>query len=216
MTSYQNILFDLDGTLTDSGPGVTNSVAYALDKFGICIKDKSELHKFIGPPLHDSFEKFHNFSKADAIKAVEYYREYYHKKGVYENRIYEGIEDLLRLLSKNNKTLIVATSKHEYYANKVLEHLNISKYFSFIAGSNDGTRVKKDEVISYALDKLSICDKEKTIMIGDREYDITGANVLGLDSIGVLFGYGSREELEKAGAKYIVASVSDIGKLILG
>lgn len=214
---YEYILFDLDGTLTDPGLGITNSVMYALEKYGIKVKERSELYRFIGPPLSDSFESFYGFSGEEAKQAVEYYREYYGDKGIFENLVYEGFEELLIELRRNNKILIVATSKPEVFAKQILEHFNIAKYFTYIAGSNlDGTRVKKYEVIKYALEKCNIDDISKAIMIGDREHDIHGAKEAGMDSIGVLFGYGDRTELEKAGADFIVDSVKGIEKLLCG
>ncbi|WML33573.1 HAD family hydrolase [Clostridium sp. OS1-26] len=214
--NYEYILFDLDGTLTDPAIGITNSVMYSLEKYGIKVSDRSKLYKFIGPPLWESFEKYYGFSKEEAKQAVEYYREYYKDKGIYENLVYEGLEDLLKLLKASSKTLIVATSKPEIFAKQILEHFNIAKYFTFIAGGNlDGTRVKKDEVISYALESCNILDKSKVIMLGDREHDIIGAKKNGIHSMGVLFGYGDREELENAGADYIVETVSDIGRTLL-
>lgn len=212
---YEYILFDLDGTLTDPAIGITNSVMYALKKYGIEVSDRSELYKFIGPPLGDSFEKYYGFSKEEAKTAVEYYREYYRDKGIFENLVYDGLEDLLKTLKDNNKILIVATSKPEVFAKQILEHFNIGKYFTYIAGSNlDGTRVKKDEVIKYAIESCNIIDLSKAIMIGDREHDIIGAKVVGINSIGVLFGYGDRSELENAGANFIVDTVADIGKVL--
>lgn len=214
--NYEYILFDLDGTLTDPAIGITNSIMYALEKYGIKVSDRSQLYKFIGPPLWDSFEKYYGFSKEEAKQAVEYYREYYRDKGIYENLVYEGFEDLLKLLTASSKTLIVATSKPEVFAKQILEHFNIAKYFTFIAGGNlDGTRVKKDEVISYALESCNILDKSKVIMIGDREHDIIGAKKNSIHSMGVLFGYGDREELENAGADYIAKAVSDIGRILI-
>ncbi len=214
--SYDYILFDLDGTLTDPGVGLTKAVEYALSKFNIEVENLSDLYKFIGPPLWDSFQDFYGFSVEDSKKAVEYYREYYGVKGIYENEVYKGIEDLLKSLKNKGKTLIVATSKPEVYAKIVLEHFNLDKYFDFIAGSNfDGTRVKKDEVIQYAVDSCKISDLSKAIMIGDRMHDINGAKKVGLDSIGVLYGYGDRVELESAGAKYIAETVEDIEELLI-
>lgn len=214
--NYEYILFDLDGTLTDPAIGITNSVMYALEKYDIKVSDRSKLYKFIGPPLWESFEKYYGFSKEEAKQAVEYYREYYRDKGIYENLVYEDFEDLLKLLKASSKTLIVATSKPEVFAKQILEHFNIAKYFTFIAGGNlDGTRVKKDEVISYALESCNILDKSKVIMIGDREHDIIGAKKNSIHSIGVLFGYGDREELENAGADYIAKAVSDIGRILI-
>lgn len=213
---YQTVLFDLDGTLTDPGIGITNSVAYALEKYGIRTADRSELYKFIGPPLQDSFEMFYGFSGKDARKAVDYYREYYKDKGIYENRLYEGMDTLLQSLCDAGRTLLVATSKPEAFARQILDHFAISRYFTYIAGSNmDGTRARKDEVIAYALEAGSIPDLSSAVMVGDREYDIAGAKRAGIDSIGVLFGYGSRQELEEAGADYIAKLPEDIGPIIL-
>lgn len=212
---YQYVLFDLDGTLTDPGAGITNSVAYALNKYGIQVKDRTQLYKFIGPPLQDSFEMFYGFSKEDAKKAVGYYREYYHDKGIYENKLYGGTARMLGRLYDSGKTLLVATSKPEEFAVRILEYFDIRKYFAYAAGSNmDGTRVKKDEVIAYALDAGGISDRAAAVMAGDREYDILGAKTAGIDSIGVLFGYGSRKELETAGATYLAESVEDVGNII--
>jgi phosphoglycolate phosphatase len=189
---------------------------YALKKFSIKVRDRSELYKFIGPPLWDSFEKYYGFSKEGAKIAVEYYREYYREKGIYENFVYDGFENLLKALKENGYLLIVATSKPEVFAKQILEHFDIEKYFTYIAGSNlDGTRVKKGEVIKYALECCNIIDLSKAIMIGDREHDIIGAKEVGIDSIGVLFGYGDRSELENAGANFIANTVEEIGRFLL-
>lgn len=212
---YDVILFDLDGTLTDSGLGITNSAAYSLKKYGIEITDRAELYKFVGPPLHESYEKYYGFSPEEAKKAVEYYREYYRDKGIFENVVYEGIEELLKAIYNSGKTMIVATSKPEEFAKRILEYFDISKYFSCIAGSKmDGTRTKKDEVIFYALEKGKVSDLSKVLMIGDREHDMIGAQKVGIDSLGVLFGYGNYEELKNAGATYIAETVKDIYPII--
>ena len=211
--NFQYILFDLDGTLTDPAIGITNSVMYALKKFGIEVNDRSELFKFIGPPLHESFEKYYGFSKMDAKRAVDYYREYYKDKGIFENKVYDGIEDLLKLLNNKKKTILLASSKPEVFARQILKHFNLANYFTFIAGSElDGTRTAKDEVIAYALKNCKIMDLSKAIMIGDREYDIIGAKKIGIKSLGILYGYGDRNELENAGADYILDTVDDIIK----
>jgi len=213
---YQYILFDLDGTLTDSGEGITNSVMYALKKYEIEVKDRSELYKFIGPPLVESFEKYYGFSEEESAKAVEYYREYYKSHGIFENRVYDGIEELLAKLKGYGKILVVATAKPELFAIQVLEHFELAKYFTFIAGSNlNETRTKKDEIIRYALESCDITDLSKVVMVGDREHDILAAKMIGIDSIGVLFGYGSKEELESAGANFTANSAEEIGKLII-
>lgn len=215
MGKYQYILFDLDGTLTDPGIGITNSVMHALKKYGIEVEERKTLYKFIGPPLIESFEKYYGFSHEEAVKSVEYYREYYRDKGIYENSVYDGIENLLTGLHKEGKKIILATSKPEPFAKEILRHFGLDKYFLFAAGSTmDETRTNKAEVIGYALNECGITDKSSVIMIGDREHDIIGANKNEIDSIGVLFGYGCREELEAADATYIAETVEDIKKYI--
>lgn len=209
--TYETALFDLDGTLIDSGLGITNSVAYSLKKFGIKVSDKTILYPFIGPPLHESYEKFYGFSKEKAKTAVEYYREYYRETGIFENQIYEGIEELLKKLHGRGKSLIVATSKPQLFAERILKHLNLAKYFTCITGANmDGTMTKKAEVISCALKTAGVSDFSSAVMIGDRKHDILGAKEVGIDSIGVLFGYGDYEELKNAGADYIVKKAEEI------
>lgn len=217
MKEYKYILFDLDGTLTDPAEGITNSVAYSLKKFGIDVEDKSTLNKFIGPPLLDSFMEFYGFSEEKAQTAIDYYREYFRGTGIYENRVYGGVEEMLEKLKKSGREIILATSKPEPFAKEILRHFGLETYFLFAAGSNfDGTRCAKAEVIEYALESVGIADKSAAVMIGDRKHDIIGAQKTGLDSIGVLFGYGSRDELENAGATYIAETVEDITKLIIG
>lgn len=215
MSRYDVILFDLDGTLTDPGLGITNSVMHALKKYGIEVEDRKTLYKFIGPPLIESFEKYYGFSHEDAVKSVDYYREYYKDKGIYENKVYDGIENLLIKLSENNKKIILATSKPEAFAREILRYFGLDKYFLFTAGSTmSETRTNKADVIEYALAECGITDKASVVMVGDREHDIIGANKNSIDSIGVLFGYGSREELENAGATFIAETVEDIPEYV--
>jgi len=216
MKTYTNIIFDLDGTLTDPALGITNSVMYALEKYGITVPDRSELLKFIGPPLIDSFQEFYDLSREEAKTAVEYYREYYRTKGIFENSVFPGIEDLLRSLKENGKKQMVATAKVEQFANIVLEHFGLAEYFTCVAGSNlDSTRTHKDEIILSVLERCGITDREHTVMIGDRMHDILGAEKAGIDSIGVLFGYGTKEELENAGADLLAQSVDDLRAILL-
>lgn len=213
---YQYILFDLDGTLTDPGIGITNSVMYALKKFQIEVEDRTTLFKFIGPPLKASFEKYYGFSKEESELALQYYREYFRPKGLYENQVYKGVRELLTDLKSRNKTLILATSKPEEFAIEILRHFDLYKYFDFVAGATmDSSRVKKEDVILYALQSYGVSDLSSAIMIGDREHDILGAKQVGLDSIGVLYGYGDYEELKSAGVTYIVENTEDILKIIL-
>jgi phosphoglycolate phosphatase len=207
----------LDGTLTDPAEGITNSVAYALEKFGVKEADKTKLHKFIGPPLWESFGMFYNFTKEQTEEAVEYYREYFRDRGIFENFVYNGIPELLKELKASGKKLLVATSKPEVFAVQILKHFNIYEYFDFAAGATmDDSRTKKADVIQYAINSLNITELDKAIMIGDREHDIIGAKKNGIDSIGVLYGYGDREELENAGADYIAETVENIRACIEG
>lgn len=209
------ILFDLDGTLTDPGEGITKSVEYALNKYDIEVKNRTELYTFIGPPLIDSFMKYYDMSFIEAQQAVEYYREYFKVKGLYENEVYEGIIELLELLKKMGKKIILATSKPEVYAIEILKHFDLFEYFDFVGGATmDTTRSKKADVIRYVLESCDIQDLNQAIMIGDRKHDIIGANENGLESIGVLYGYGDLEELQKANATYIAKNVEDILKYI--
>ena len=211
MKRYTTLVFDLDGTLTDPGVGITNSVAYALQRFGITVADRSELFPFIGPPLADSFAQSYGFSPADVRRAVALYREYYSDRGIFENRLYDGVPELLQWLRAAGVTLLVATSKPEPYAVQILEHFALNEAFTCITGSHlDGTRVDKAEVIACALDTAGITEKASTLMVGDRKFDLIGAQTVGIDSLAVLFGYGSRAELESAGATYLAEHVDDI------
>ena len=212
---YKYALFDLDGTLTDPGEGITRSVQYALAKFGINVENRQELYCFIGPPLHESFEVYYGFSRPDAMKAVDYYREYYAVKGIFENLVYDSIPEALAELRDSGVGICLATSKPELYAKQILEHFGLDGYFTAVAGSEmDGTRTKKAEVVERALGLLGSPDVRDCVMIGDREHDVLGGAAHGLDTIGVLFGYGGREELERAGATYIAAVPTDIVKII--
>lgn len=216
MKEYKYILFDLDGTLTDPAVGITKSVAYALKKFGIEVSDITQLNHFIGPPLLDSFMECYGFDKEKAQTAIDYYRERFRVKGLYENVVYDGIPEMLQKLKDSGKKLILATSKPEPFAKEILRHFGLEEYFDYAAGSNfDGTRTAKAEVIEYALEAAGVTDKTTAVMIGDREHDIIGANKTGLDSIGVLYGFGNKDELQSAGATFIAENVTDIVKLII-
>ncbi len=208
---YQYLLFDLDGTLTDPGLGITNSVIYALHKFNIEVNERSLLYKFIGPPLKDSFKKYYDFSDEQSDLAIRYYREYFKKQGMFENEVYDGIHDLLIKLKAKGKSLIVATSKPEAFAVDILHHFDLYDYFDFVAGATmDDSRNKKADIIRFALNNCNISDKKSALMIGDREHDIIGAKDNGLDSIGVSYGYGSYDELKTAGATFIANNPIDI------
>lgn len=213
---YDYILFDLDGTLTNPAEGITNSVVYALNKFGIRVDDKKSLYKFIGPPLVDSFQAYYGFSKEQSLKAVEYYREYFKVKGIFENEIFTDTIGLLSTLKNAGKQLILATSKPEEFTLQILEHFNLTKYFNYTAcATMDGKRNNKADVIKYAISGYPIKDLSEAIMIGDREHDIIGANQAGIASIGVLYGFGDYEELSNAKATFIVNDMQEILKIVL-
>lgn len=213
---YTTLLFDLDGTITDPAEGIANSVAHALKKFGIEVEDKRELYRFIGPPLVDSFRDFYGFTEEQARQALVYYREYYGVTGIYENVVYDGMEQLLYDLRRQGYRLLVATSKPELYARRIFDSFCLTDHFDVIAGSDMAEkRADKAQVIAYALEQAGITDRSQAVMIGDRRYDVIGAHKEGLPCVGVLFGHGSREELEQAGAAHVVASVAELRGLFL-
>ena len=215
MKEYQYILFDLDGTLTNPKQGITTCVAYALEHFGIRTENKEDLCKFIGPPLLESFMKYYDMSGEEAKTAVEKYRERFGVKGLYENEVFDGIKELLKCLKDQGKELIVATAKPTVYSQQILEYFDLAQYFSFLAGSElDGRRTKKGEVITYALEQCHITDKSKVLMVGDREHDIIGAKENEIDVMGVLYGFGNREEFEINKADYIVETVQELKEIL--
>lgn len=214
MPRYAYCLFDLDGTLTDPGEGITRSVAYALSFFGIEVKDRTALYPFIGPPLVDSFSTFYGFSPEQARQAVERYREYFSRQGIFENELYPGIKELLEDLKRHGVRILLASSKPELYARKILEHFQLLPFFDFVAAATmDDTRSKKTDVVRYALESCGI-SPDRAVMIGDRHHDIEGAKDNTLESIGVLWGYGSREELSAAGATLLAESVPQLVSLL--
>lgn len=196
---YQTILFDLDGTLTDSGQGILNSVAYALEKMGIEEPDTANLNRFIGPPLYESFSRFYQLSPEDTQSAVDAFRVYFKEKGMFENQLYPGIIPLLEELRTAGKTLVIATSKPEIFAKQILEHFGIAHYFDVIAGASlDSSRISKADVIGYAINQLEAFPKH-AVMIGDREHDIEGARMHQLPAIGVLTAMGTNRNLKRLG-----------------
>lgn len=217
MKKYEYILFDLDGTLTDSAEGITKSVLHALNKFGIKENDREKLTPFVGPPLTDSFMKYYGVSREDASGPLtEYYREYFSDRGWRENRVYEGIPEALKKLKEGGKHLILATSKPEVFARRIMEHFHLEEYFDVIGGSTlDGSISRKGEVIEYVIGQVGREHTGEMVMVGDREHDVIGAKEHGLPCIGVLYGYGSREELEAAGADVICETVEALPGCIL-
>ena len=210
------ILFDLDGTLTDPEEGITKSLQHALSYIDIKVEDRSILRRHIGPPLADGLREFFGLDSGQIEEVIGYFREYFVDKGIFMNYKYEGVEEVLDSLVKAGKTLIVATSKPEVLAERILKHFNLDQYFTDICGSNlDETRSKKGEVIAYALEENGIKEKEQVVMIGDRLHDILGAKENGIASIGVLYGFGSREEHLEAGADAIAADFKELKDILL-
>lgn len=212
---YKYILFDLDGTVTDSQEGIENSFIYALKKYGIEISDRSRLKQFIGPPLLSSFLSFPEIGTEKAEEAVEVYREYYKDKGIFENRVYPQIVELFEALEKSGVEIYLATSKATIYAVQILKYFNLMKYFSGAEGSNyDGTRTNKVEIIDYIIKQYKITPAQEILMVGDRKHDIDGAHEAGIKAAGALWGYGTKDEFEKAGADYFLANPLDILNII--
>lgn len=216
MKKYKYLLFDLDGTLTDPYEGITKSVRYALDAFGIKDEPLEKLKKFIGPPLKESFMEFYGFKEDQAFDAVAKYRERFNEIGIYENRLYDGINPLLCQLKQSGYVLAIASSKPTVFVERILEYFHIDGYFDHVTGSFlDGRRTKKSEVIEAVIDALHITDRGEALMIGDRLHDVRGAKEAGLDCLGVAFGYGGREELEKAGAMAVADTVEQLKAYLL-
>ena len=209
------ILFDLDGTLTDSGTGIINSAIYALGKFGITIKDRKELFPFIGPPLSESFRDLFGIPEEQVPLAIKYYREDYNVKGIYENEVYDGIRETLEELTNLGYKLIIATSKPDYLAEIVLKHFDLIKYFSYISGAVKDIRSTKFEVINHALIYNNISNLDEVIMVGDRKYDVIGANENNIRSIAVLYGgYSTMEEFIEFPPTYFAKTPKDIVSIV--
>lgn len=210
---FKNILFDLDGTLTDSFDGIANAALYAITTLGETSYTKADLNFFIGPPIFDSFDKIFGGDKQKVQSAVKLYREYFGDRGWKENRVYDGVKEMLQALKDMGKVMAVATSKPELFSRRITEYFDLDKYFVFVAGASmDDSRSHKADVIKYALGNTGM-EKSETIMIGDRNHDILGAKTCGLKSMGVLYGYGDRQEHLAAGADYIADTPADVVKI---
>ena len=211
----QYLFFDLDGTVTDSKQGIIRSVQHALTYFNIARADEDLLY-FIGPPLRDSFGKLFDGDAAKAELAVKKYREYYSVKGIFENALYDGIADLLADLRAAGRVVSLATSKPEPFALRILEHFGIAGVFDHVAGAElTGPRNSKTSVLQYACSLCNVADMDQCLMVGDRKYDVLGAHAVGMPCAGVLYGYGSRGELEQAGADSLCADVPALRQLLL-
>jgi len=211
------LLFDLDGTLTESGEGIIRSVQYALDKLGIKENDTEQLRRFIGPPLVDSFMRHYSFSREDALKAVEIYRERFGTIGIFENALYPGVESMLRNLKEAGFTLAVASSKPEYYVTQIVDHFKITQYFDEVVGATmDEKRLNKTQVLEETLRRLDLLGrKEEILMIGDTEHDIRGAREHGIECVAVTYGYGEPERIKAEKPLKIVDSVTGLERYLL-
>lgn len=209
---YKAILFDLDGTLTESGEGITKSVQYALEKIGKPEENLEKLKVFVGPPLLEQFMKYAQIDEETARQAVAYYRERYADVGIYENQVYPGVENMLKTLKNRGYRLAVASSKPEYFVTKVLEYFHLTGYFDEIVGSEmNGARTSKAEVIGETLKRMNLsANRREVVMVGDREHDVLGARACGLDCVAVSYGYGTEEELREAGALKITDSADGL------
>ncbi len=210
------LFFDLDGTVINSEDGIFNAVEYAIRKMGFKPQKRSELLHYIGPPLARTFSSDYNLDAETAMQTVNAYREYYSVKGIFECRLYDGVKEMLEKLHESH-TLVLATCKPTVMATRILEHFALSDLFTLISGPElDGTRGEKDEVVAYAMEKLAIKNPSDVLMIGDRRDDVCGAKKCGIESAGVLWGFGTREELTTAGADYLLATPQDAVQKIGG
>lgn len=208
----KTIFFDLDGTLTDSGEGIINSVCLALRHYNIPIPSREELRVFVGPPLHETFQKF-GVPAEECDHAVEIFRSRYTTVGIYENAPYPGIRELLETLTTHGHRLFVATSKPENMAVQVLEHFQLSQYFEMICGATlDRSRIEKNHVIAYLLEKAGTVGN--TVMVGDTAFDVLGAASHGIPTIGVSWGYGTVADMQSAGAAAIAHTPKKLLKLL--
>lgn len=210
----KNILFDLDGTITDPFLGIMKAVAYSLNSFDIRINGLDELTVFIGPPLDESFQKYYGMNEEKSWQAVEKYREYYSQIGLFENEVYEGMEDFLKSLIDSGKDLYICTSKPYIFAKKIIEHFGLTKYFKGIYGAElDGTRKNKKDVIAYCLQQEQL-NVDDCLMVGDRKHDVIGAHLIRIQCVGVLYGYGSKEEFENNDCEYIAKNLKELKEVI--
>lgn len=207
------ILFDLDGTITDSGDGIINCSELALRHYGLPVPSREEMRVFVGPPLHDTFQKF-GVPAEECDNAVEVFRSRYTTVGIFENTPYPGIRELLEALTANGNRLFIATSKPEEMANRVLEHFDLAKYFELVCGATmDRSRVEKSDVIAYLLEYIG--KAENTVMVGDTAFDVTGAASHSIPTIGVAWGYGKTEDMIAAGACAIASTPAELLTLLI-
>ena len=214
---YDAVLFDFDGTVADTGKGIFNGVYHVLDSMGIDPPEPEKLRYFIGPPLHESFRIVFGFNEEECKAAVATYREYYSDKGIFELTMYDGMEELFRKLKARGIKLGISSSKPEIFLLRIVDKFGLSELFDTVKGSDiDYIHSDKSLIIRRATEAMNLPGSAKVLMVGDRCFDINGAKKAGVDSAGVLFGYGSREEFEEAGADYIAADANELFGIITG
>lgn len=214
MKNFDTLLFDLDGTLTDSTEGILGCLVYAIERMGFEVPE--DTNKFLGPPIRQSFAEFLGMNGEQVDEAVRIFRERYSDTGLFENRVYDGITGMLERLKSGGKRLMVATSKPQVYAVRIFERSGLAQYFEIVGGAElDGSRDYKDQVIEYVLAKAGITDRSSVLMIGDRRQDVLGAHKTGLKCMGILWGFGSMEELTQAGADYIARTPQEAADMLL-
>ena len=217
MKEYELIAFDLDGTLTDPSHGLILGFEYAFKKLGIDYGTRDSLYRFIGPPLFEAWKSEFSLTDEESDRAVLLFREYYNVYGWWDNTIYPGVEDMLKALRSKGKKIVLATSKPEDTAKKVLKLFGIDKYFDFIGGAaTHKVRDKKHEVLEYSLNSVGFTDKRRAILVGDRIFDAEGARIVGIDSMGVLWGHSTPEEVSASGFTLIAKDTEEATRLLLG
>ncbi len=216
---FDAVLFDFDGTVVDSSEGIFKSLIYAFESDGKAAPPESTLKKFIGPPIYDSFKKNYGFSDGEIERLIKKYRERYSAEGCSELRLYDGIEQLLKRLKENGVKVATASSKPVKFIERILDENNLSRYIDYVGGT-DFDQIAlgsgKTGILLNAMEHLGVTDKSRTVMVGDRKFDIDGAKGAGIKTIAVLYGFGSREEFIKHGAEYIAETVGDVEKIIFG
>lgn len=214
---FDAALFDFDGTIADTGRGIFNGVYKVIETMGIDPPPQEKLRYFIGPPLHDSFRTVFGLDEEQCLAAVAIYREYYSARGIFELTIYDGMEELLRKLKARGVKLGISSSKPEVFLKRIVEHFGLTELFDVVAGSDiNYIHSDKSLIIRRATETMRLPEDARVLMVGDRCFDINGAKKAGVYSAGVLFGYGSRQEFEEAGADYIVESPDELFEIVTG
>lgn len=214
--AYSVAFFDIDGTLSNPGNALTESARFALEKMGIIEVDEAKLRRFVGPPLEHSFKEYYGFGDEQAKEATAYYRQYMQDKGVKQTVAYDGIKELLEQLKSGGVRLAVVTSKVDYIAHESLRVTGLGEYFEYVGAEKPGRAIKKQVTLEQALSDVGVQSKSEAVMIGDRRHDVEAAHAVDIDSIGVLWGYGTKVELSTEGAVYIASSPSDVARIVLG